>query len=157
MSFDIPTWLGVIGALFTIVAVVAGAVAVVFSKATTSRQTLLESNNRTLAERVDLLEDEINRKDTEHAAQVKEYQAQIKALQEKVAVLEKVVTGREMLEHLTDLVTAHDKRVDSFFQELQKHDKDSSDRADDLKGLMIANKRLLHDLLEVVQSEQETT
>jgi hypothetical protein len=158
-SIDIPGWVGVIATLFVIVSAAAGAVSIAWSKATTSRQSLLESNNNTLADRVDILEGELERerrehkaelekKDIKHAAEVKEYRTLIASLQEKVSVLERVVTGREQLEHLTELLLAHDKRVDAFVLQQGQHEKNATTWSEDLKGLLVANKRLLHEVLE---------
>jgi hypothetical protein len=69
-------------------------------------------------------------------------------LQEKVSVLERVVTGREQLEHLTELLLAHDKRVDAFVLQQGQHEKNATTWSEDLKGLLVANKRLLHEVLE---------
>lgn len=156
---DIPGWVEVIATLFVIVSAAAGAVSIAWSKATTSRQTLLESNNKTLGDRVDILEGELERerrdhkaelekKDIKHAAEVKEYKTLIASLQEKVSVLERVVTGREQLEHLTEMLLAHDKRVDSFFLQQGQHEKNATSRHEDVKGLLVANKRLLSEVLE---------
>jgi hypothetical protein len=158
-NVDVPAWIGIIATLFVIVSAAAGAVSIAWSKATTSRQSLLEANNNTLADRVAILEEELKRerldhkaelekKDLAHLAEVTAYKTQTDSLLEKVAVLEKVVTGREQLELLTEMLVAHDKRVDTFFLQQAAHDTDAVARNEDLKGLMIANKRLLTQLLE---------
>ena len=157
---QIPTWVGVIATLFVIVATLAGAVAIALSKANTTRQGLLEANNKTLTERVALLEEDLSRerekyktdlekKELAHVAEVKEYKAQTEGLQEKVAVLEKVVTGREQLEHILELLIAHDQRVDTFYLQQEQHSGDAIERFRTLNERLSAN----HDLLTSIAQE----
>lgn len=160
---NIPVWVTAIGALFVIVATVAGAISIAWSKATTSRQSLLEANNKTLDDRVQILEDELERerrdhtaeiekKDLKHAGEIRALTASATALQDKVAVLERVVTGREQLDHITELLIAHDKRVDNFALNQLQHDHDATTRHEDLLAILTANKRTLAEVLKTVQS-----
>jgi hypothetical protein len=160
---DVPGWVGVIATLFVIVSAAAGAVSIAWSKATTSRQSLLEANNKTLGDRVGILEAvlereradhkaELEKKDLTHAAEVREYRTKTSAMEEKVAVLEKVVTGREQLEALTSMLLAHDKRVDAFFLQQSKQEQAGVAQHEELKGLLISNKRVLAEVLEAVKA-----
>jgi hypothetical protein len=73
-------------------------------------------------------------------------------MEEKVAVLEKVVTGREQLEALTSMLLAHDKRVDAFFLQQSKQEQAGVAQHEELKGLLISNKRVLAEVLEAVKA-----
>jgi hypothetical protein len=152
MIENLPDIVQVIGALLVILALVFGAVAVAWSAAAKSRTALLEQNNTTLKERVDILERENERKDIQHTAERERERAEHKreltevttradGLEEKVRVLEKVVTGREQLNTLIELLTAHDQRVDGFMLQQQRQDKDAADRHSILADLLEGGNR----------------
>lgn len=151
----LPTWLTALSGLFGIIVLVGTALAVLWSTAAKTRTQVLEDTNKTLMERVQFLEDEGERKDREHqqerALDQKEYekqreidQAEKDALKQKVAVLERVVTGRELLEHIQATMDAHGSQVDAFVLGHSKDMQSIGARLESIQRALTANRRLLN-------------
>jgi hypothetical protein len=140
---DLPGWVGVVGALFALIAVLTGAVAIIWSTTNRTNLQVLKSTNEGLIQRVEFLESEAERKDKEHADFIKDAQAREFGLAQKVETLEGLVTGKELLVHLQASLDSHDARVDNFMLMMEQHDRNANDRHQDLVGILTSNKRLI--------------
>lgn len=94
-------WITVLGGLFALIIVVASSLAIARASFAKSQIEFLRGANEDLQKRVTYLEGENTRREAELITE-----------KDKVGVLESVVTGREQLEEIKNMITQHDNEAD---------------------------------------------
>jgi chromosome segregation ATPase len=113
---NIPGYVTAIGAVFALIAVLGAAFAVFRVSFTNGKINDLRGDIQDRNERIDFLEKE----QTADKAKIEKLEGLLKSEQQKVKILQDLVTGREQLENLTQLVKAQGAAAHDIAENIDK-------------------------------------